>query len=58
MASQVHFSNPDGEAGAWDGRVEEGRVVFSLMPGEERYDSLGSVHGGVYATFAARLIRP
>jgi len=30
--------------------VEEGRVVFSLMPGEEHYNSLGSVHGGVYAT--------
>jgi uncharacterized protein (TIGR00369 family) len=30
--------------------VEEGRVVFSLVPGEEHYNSIGSVHGGVYAT--------
>ncbi|CAM5719209.1 PaaI family thioesterase [Streptomyces canus] len=30
--------------------VEEGRVVFSVIPGEEHYNSLGSVHGGVYAT--------
>ncbi|MFE0512947.1 PaaI family thioesterase [Streptomyces sp. NPDC058964] len=30
--------------------VEEGRVVFSLLPGEEHYNPIGSVHGGVYAT--------
>ncbi|MFD7879993.1 PaaI family thioesterase [Streptomyces sp. NPDC059766] len=30
--------------------VEPGRVVFSLMPGEEHYNPIGSVHGGVYAT--------
>ncbi|QNP69406.1 PaaI family thioesterase [Streptomyces roseirectus] len=30
--------------------VEEGRVVFSLVPGEEHYNPIGSVHGGVYAT--------
>lgn len=30
--------------------VEEGRVEFSLVPGEEHYNPLGSVHGGVYAT--------
>lgn len=30
--------------------VEEGRVVFSLVPGEEHCNSIGSVHGGVYAT--------
>ncbi|OIJ66417.1 PaaI family thioesterase [Streptomyces mangrovisoli] len=27
-----------------------GRVVFSLVPGEEHYNPIGSVHGGVYAT--------
>lgn len=30
--------------------VDEGRVVFSLIPGEEHYNPIGSVHGGVYAT--------
>ncbi|MFI9648301.1 PaaI family thioesterase [Streptomyces sp. NPDC052040] len=30
--------------------VERGRVVFSLVPGEEHYNPIGSVHGGVYAT--------
>ncbi|MET7600238.1 PaaI family thioesterase [Streptomyces sp. NPDC004082] len=30
--------------------VEHGRAVFSLIPGEEHYNPIGSVHGGVYAT--------
>ncbi|MFE2535135.1 PaaI family thioesterase [Streptomyces sp. NPDC059371] len=30
--------------------VEHGRVVFSLIPGEEHYNPIGSVHGGIYAT--------
>ncbi|WP_406497600.1 PaaI family thioesterase [Streptomyces sp. NBC_01604] len=30
--------------------VAEGRAVFSLVPGEEHYNPIGSVHGGVYAT--------
>ncbi|MFC7263766.1 PaaI family thioesterase [Streptomyces lutosisoli] len=30
--------------------VEYGRVVFALVPGEEHYNPIGSVHGGVYAT--------
>ncbi|WRZ89801.1 PaaI family thioesterase [Streptomyces sp. NBC_01007] len=30
--------------------VERGRVVFALIPGEEHYNPIGSVHGGVYAT--------
>lgn len=30
--------------------VEHGKVVFSLLPGEEHYNPIGSVHGGVYAT--------
>ncbi|MFE7764708.1 PaaI family thioesterase [Streptomyces sp. NPDC057438] len=30
--------------------VEFGRAVFSLMPGEEHYNPIGSVHGGVFAT--------
>src|SRR4051812_34715778 len=30
--------------------VEHGRAVFSLLPGEEHYNPIGSVHGGVYAT--------
>ncbi|MEU9543965.1 MULTISPECIES: PaaI family thioesterase [Streptomyces] len=30
--------------------VERGRVVFALVPGEEHYNPIGSVHGGVYAT--------
>ncbi|MEU8588980.1 PaaI family thioesterase [Streptomyces sp. NPDC048664] len=30
--------------------VAPGRVVFSLLPGEDHYNPIGSVHGGVYAT--------
>lgn len=30
--------------------VEEGRVIFRLVPGEEHYNPMGGVHGGVYAT--------
>ncbi|MGW7201776.1 PaaI family thioesterase [Streptomyces chryseus] len=30
--------------------ADYGRVVFSLVPGEEHYNATGSVHGGVYAT--------
>ncbi|MFI0962735.1 PaaI family thioesterase [Streptomyces sp. NPDC021080] len=30
--------------------VEHGRVVFTLVPGEEHYNPIGSVHGGIYAT--------
>ncbi|NEB04219.1 PaaI family thioesterase [Streptomyces sp. SID13726] len=30
--------------------VESGRVVFSLTPGEEHYNPIGSVHGGIFAT--------
>lgn len=30
--------------------VEPGRVVFSLTPGEEHYNPIGSVHGGIFAT--------
>ncbi|MEU1596800.1 PaaI family thioesterase [Streptomyces sp. NPDC005708] len=30
--------------------VEFGRIVFVLEPGEEHYNPIGSVHGGVYAT--------
>ncbi|MER6675149.1 PaaI family thioesterase [Streptomyces sp. NPDC000983] len=30
--------------------VEEGGAVFSMTPGEEHYNPIGSVHGGVYAT--------
>lgn len=30
--------------------MEEGRAVFSPAPGEEHYNPIGSVHGGVYAT--------
>jgi len=30
--------------------VEEGRVVFSLHPGEHHYNPIGLVHGGVAAT--------
>ena len=30
--------------------AEEGRVVFSLDPGEHQYNPLGMVHGGVAAT--------
>lgn len=28
----------------------EGRVVFTMVPGEHQYNPLGTVHGGVYAT--------
>ena len=30
--------------------VEDGRVQFTLDPGEQHYNPIGSVHGGVYAT--------
>ncbi|MEU1202360.1 PaaI family thioesterase [Streptomyces sp. NPDC005813] len=30
--------------------VDHGRAVFSLVPGEEHYNPIGSVHGGIYAT--------
>lgn len=30
--------------------AEHGRAVFVLVPGEEHYNPIGSVHGGVYAT--------
>jgi uncharacterized protein (TIGR00369 family) len=30
--------------------VERGRAVFSLVPGEEHYNPIGSMHGGVFAT--------
>jgi len=30
--------------------ADEGRVVFSLEPGEQHYNPIGSVHGGVAAT--------
>lgn len=30
--------------------VEPGRAVFSLTPGEEHYNPIGSVHGGIFAT--------
>ncbi|WMX43665.1 PaaI family thioesterase [Streptomyces roseicoloratus] len=30
--------------------VEDGRAVFSFEPGEEHYNPIGGVHGGVYAT--------
>ncbi|MEV6009778.1 PaaI family thioesterase [Streptomyces sp. NPDC051976] len=30
--------------------VEPGHAVFSLVPGEEHYNPIGSVHGGVLAT--------
>ncbi|MGW5135805.1 PaaI family thioesterase [Streptomyces sp. NPDC004135] len=30
--------------------AEHGRAVFALVPGEEHYNPIGSVHGGVYAT--------
>jgi len=30
--------------------AEQGRVVFSLEPGEQHYNPIGSVHGGVAAT--------
>ncbi|MCH5670748.1 PaaI family thioesterase [Streptomyces gilvus] len=31
-------------------KVDHGHVVFSLEPGEEHYNPIGSVHGGIYAT--------
>jgi uncharacterized protein (TIGR00369 family) len=30
--------------------VEPGRAVFSVTPGEEHYNPIGSVHGGIFAT--------
>ncbi|MEU5095251.1 PaaI family thioesterase [Streptomyces sp. NPDC020996] len=30
--------------------VDHGHAVFSLVPGEEHYNPIGSVHGGMYAT--------
>jgi uncharacterized protein (TIGR00369 family) len=30
--------------------AEDGRVVFSIEPGEQHYNPIGSVHGGVTAT--------
>ncbi|MCI3270545.1 PaaI family thioesterase [Streptomyces cylindrosporus] len=30
--------------------VDHGHAVFSLTPGEEHYNPIGSVHGGIYAT--------
>ncbi|MDQ0681287.1 uncharacterized protein (TIGR00369 family) [Streptomyces achromogenes] len=30
--------------------AEHGRAVFVLVPGEEHYNPIGSVHGGVFAT--------
>jgi uncharacterized protein (TIGR00369 family) len=30
--------------------AEEGRVVFSIEPGEQHYNPIGTVHGGVAAT--------
>jgi uncharacterized protein (TIGR00369 family) len=30
--------------------VEPGRAVFSLTPGEEHYNPIGSMHGGIFAT--------
>ncbi|GAA3117775.1 hypothetical protein GCM10010521_01820 [Streptomyces rameus] len=30
--------------------VAHGRAVFRLIPGEEHYNPIGSVHGGIYAT--------
>ena len=30
--------------------VEEGRALFSVEPGEQHYNPIGSVHGGVAAT--------
>jgi uncharacterized protein (TIGR00369 family) len=30
--------------------VEEGRVVFSVTPGEQHYNPIGMVHGGLVAT--------
>lgn len=32
------------------GEVAEGRVVFTLQPGEQHYNPLGTVHGGIIAT--------
>jgi uncharacterized protein (TIGR00369 family) len=30
--------------------VDHGHAVFSLLPGEDHYNPIGSMHGGVYAT--------
>ncbi|MCX5054402.1 MULTISPECIES: PaaI family thioesterase [unclassified Streptomyces] len=30
--------------------VDHGHAVFSMVPGEEHYNPIGSVHGGIYAT--------
>jgi len=30
--------------------LDEGRAVFSLVPGEQHYNPLGTVHGGIAAT--------
>lgn len=30
--------------------VEPGRAVFSLTPGEEHYNPIAGVHGGIHAT--------
>lgn len=30
--------------------VEEGRVVMSMLPAEEHYNPIGSMHGGIIAT--------
>jgi uncharacterized protein (TIGR00369 family) len=30
--------------------VAHGRAVFSVVPGEQHYNPIGSVHGGIYAT--------
>lgn len=30
--------------------AEDGRVVFAMTPGEEHYNPIGMVHGGVFAT--------
>lgn len=32
--------------------VEHGRAVSVLVPGEEHYNPIGGVHGGVYATIS------
>ena len=32
------------------GEVTEGHVVFTLQPGEQHYNPLGTVHGGIIAT--------
>lgn len=32
------------------GEIEEGRVVFECVPGEQHYNPIGSVHGGLACT--------